>query len=102
MTVTGLAKDASGAPAFNAPITVYIQTKLNNKIYSGTGTTSSNGTFSVTINGIQPAIGQNLFYGYASTHYYDIIPLLVYSGGTQLNANDNSLYHFAYSIYSPH
>ncbi|MGW9124416.1 Ig-like domain-containing protein [Paenibacillus chitinolyticus] len=102
MTVTGLAKDASGAPAFNAPITVYIQTKLNNKIYSGTGTTSSNGTFSVAINGIQPAIGQNLFYGYVSTHYYDIIPLLVYSGGTQLNANDNSLYHYAYSIYNPH
>ncbi|MFS0838517.1 Ig-like domain-containing protein [Paenibacillus sp. 1P03SA] len=102
LTVTGLAKDASGAPAFNAPVTVYIQTKLNNKIYSGTGTTSSNGTFSVTISGIQPAIGQNAFYGYASTHYYDIIPILFYSGGTQLSANDSSLYHFGYSIYSPH
>ncbi|WP_068775904.1 hypothetical protein [Paenibacillus sp. FJAT-26967] len=102
MTVTGLAQDASGAPAFNAPVTVLIQTKLNNQVYSASTTTSSTGSFSVTISGIQPAIGQNMFTGYASYHYYDIIPFQVYSNGNQLVSNDSSLYHFGYSIYRPH
>ncbi|MGE6226271.1 Ig-like domain-containing protein [Paenibacillus chitinolyticus] len=102
MTVTGIARDASGAPAYNASVSVFIEALRNNQLYSGTAVTDSNGRFTLTINGIQAASGRYAYSGYVSTHYYDIIPMWVYSGGTQLNANDNSLYHFAYSIYNPH
>ncbi|MDK8179967.1 Ig-like domain-containing protein [Paenibacillus sp. UMB4589-SE434] len=100
ITITGLAKDASGAPAFNAPITVAFLTKLNNKVYQAQTTTSANGTFSVTISGVQPAIGQYSAHVTVSRHYYDIIPLQVYYNGSALSANDTTLYHYAYSIWT--
>ncbi|WP_051287414.1 Ig-like domain-containing protein [Paenibacillus taiwanensis] len=100
ITITGIAKDASGAPAFNAPITVAFLTKLNNKVYQAQTTTSANGIFSVTISGVQPAIGQYSSHVTVSRHYYDIVPLQVYYNGAALSANDTSLYHFAYSIWT--
>ncbi|MNP52387.1 hypothetical protein D3C76_1467810 [compost metagenome] len=102
ITVSGVAKDSTGAVAAYVPITVAIQTTINNRVYTATTTTNASGGFSATINGIQPASG---FYGYdnwVSYHYFDIIPLQISSNSTILTSNETSLYHFAYSIYQPH
>jgi hypothetical protein len=101
MTVTGVAKDSTGAVAAYVPITVNIQTTINNKIYSASTTTDANGAFSASINNIQPASGFYSYDNWVSIHYFDIIPLQINSNST-LSSNETSLYHFAYSIYSPH
>ncbi|MED1787740.1 peptidase [Brevibacillus laterosporus] len=100
ITVHGKTFDANGYPAYNVPITVYVVTRLNNTVYSGTGTADANGNFSIAVNGIGPAIGQNTHYLYSFIHYYDVIPLVVASGSTKLNSNVDSVYHFAYSLYN--
>ncbi|MDN9011007.1 peptidase [Brevibacillus laterosporus] len=98
ITVHGKAYDANGYPAYNVPITVYVVTRLNNTVYSGTA--DANGNFSIAVNGIGPAIGQNTHYLYSFIHYYDVIPLVVASGSTKLSSNVDSVYHFAYSLYN--
>ncbi|WP_051217473.1 carboxypeptidase-like regulatory domain-containing protein [Paenibacillus assamensis] len=100
ITISGTAYDASGAPAFNAPITVAFQTVINNKVYQASTNTGPSGAFTVTINGVQPAAGQYSSPVTVSTHYFDIIPLGVYYNGNSLSSNDTSLYHWAYSIWT--
>lgn len=91
--------DNNGSPVPHADVLVAIETRLNNKIYTETGLTDDNGNFSISISNIQEAIGEYSWYGPVSIHYYDIIPLVILSNGKTIECNENSLYHFAYSIY---
>ncbi|SFF31775.1 hypothetical protein SAMN04487969_12549 [Paenibacillus algorifonticola] len=102
ITVTGSARDSSGAAAANVPITVSIRTVLNNLVYSATTTTNSSGGFTASISSIQPGVGLYGYDNWVSYHYFDIIPIQFSSNNAVLTSNENTLYHFAYQIYQPH
>lgn len=100
ITVNGQLKNANGTLAKNAPVTVAVVRTINNTVHSNTGYTDGSGNFSISINNIGPAAGNYSFYNISSTHYYDIIPLLVFSGNNEVNSSESILYHFAYSMYN--
>ncbi|GGI99044.1 carboxypeptidase regulatory-like domain-containing protein [Paenibacillus hunanensis] len=97
ITVKGRAFDATGVPVGNGIVTVGVQTRVGNNTVVVNGNTDSLGYFSIPMN-IGPAAGQYSYRGPVSTHYFDIIPIVFLSNNKQLNADINSLYHYAYSI----
>lgn len=98
MTITGTAYTTSGSVLQNGSFTVSTISSLNKKC-SATATTDANGKFTVTVQ-IGSGAGYSSYYAYASTHYYDVIPLtFTNTDGTKISCSDNSLYQFAYSIY---
>ncbi|MFD1886072.1 carboxypeptidase regulatory-like domain-containing protein [Paenibacillus wenxiniae] len=97
IVVKGRAFDATGNPIGNGIVTVGVQTRVGNKTVVVNGNTDSLGYFSIPMD-IGPAAGQYTYRGPVSTHYFDIIPIVFLSNNKQLNADINSLYHYAYSI----
>ncbi len=95
ITVKGRAYDATGNPVANGIVTMGVQTRINNKTIVANGNTDSLGYFSIPME-IGPAAGQYSYSAPVSVHHFDIIPIVFLSNNNQLNADINSLYHFAY------
>lgn len=99
ITISGRAFDASGNPVANAPVTAALRVTINQQIFQASTTTDSLGYFSISLNNLTPAAGNYSYYNNGlSIHYFDIIPIVFFSGDKQVTANINSLYHFAYQI----
>ena len=99
ITISGRAFDASGNPVANAPVTAALRVTINQQIFQASTTTDSLGYFSVSLNNLTSAAGNYSYYNNGlSIHYYDIIPIVFFSGDKQVSANIDSLYHFAYQI----
>ncbi|WP_322903168.1 carboxypeptidase regulatory-like domain-containing protein [Paenibacillus campi] len=97
IVVKGRAFDKTGNPVASGIVSVKVQTRVGNSVFEQNGTTDSLGYFSIPLS-IGAAAGQYTYRGPVSTHYYDIIPITFSNMGIQLNADINSLYHYAYSI----
>ncbi|QPA31115.1 carboxypeptidase-like regulatory domain-containing protein [Thermaerobacillus caldiproteolyticus] len=102
MNIEGQLLDENGLSVPYANVEARITTALNNEVYYASSTTDRNGYFTISFTSIPPAVGNFSYANYASYHYFDIIPLVFLSNGQILNSNEDSLYHFAYSIYRPH
>ncbi|UOQ43401.1 carboxypeptidase-like regulatory domain-containing protein [Halobacillus salinarum] len=102
MNISGQLFDAEGIAVPNANVEVSFTTVLNELVYHKSGTTDSNGNFTIKFPKIQEAVGEYGYNNSVSYHYFDIIPLEVFSNGNRLNSNEDTLYHFAYSVYRPH
>lgn len=92
-TITGTAYDASGNPVPDANIEIQIVVEDGTITRKASGTTDSNGNFSIYI---YVGDGSSWHYRYDtgfSYHYYNIVPINFYSNGTKVNANITKLYH---------
>ncbi len=56
-------------------------------VYNPSGTTDSQGNFSITLN-LGSAAGQNQYDTGVSYHYNDVVPIYFYSNGTQIGARE--------------
>lgn len=99
-TITGTAYDSDGNLIPNANIEIKVPVVVGNTIKTASGTTDSQGNFSITLN-LGSAAGQNQYDTGVSYHYYDVVPIYFYSNGTQITSNISYIYHFAYSSYHP-
>lgn len=99
-TITGTAYDSDGNLIPNANIEINVPVVVGNTIKTASGTTDSQGNFSITLN-LGSAAGQNQYDTGVSYHYYDVVPIYFYSNGTQITSNISYIYHFAYSVYHP-
>ncbi|SDK34659.1 hypothetical protein [Sediminibacillus albus] len=102
MNVRGQLFDENGLSVPNTNVEVRIATVLNDRVYIESGTTDRNGNFEIEFPNIQEAVGEYGFNNNVSYHYFDIIPIVVLSNGKVVDSNEDSLYHFAYSVYQPH
>lgn len=102
MNISGQIFDENGISVPNTSVEVHFTTALNDEVYTETGVTDRDGNFTIGFSDINEAVGNYGYDNYSSYHYFDIIPLVVSSNGEILNSNEDSLYHFAYSIYQPH
>lgn len=98
--VTGKAYDANGNPIANANIEIRVDVKKNNVTKSASGTTDSNGNFSIRLN-IGDGLGEHMYDSGVSYHYYDVSEIRFYSNGTQITSNISKIYHFAYQVGHP-
>ncbi|AUJ24147.1 carboxypeptidase-like regulatory domain-containing protein [Virgibacillus dokdonensis] len=102
INVKGQLFDENGITVPNANVEARIVAVRNDKVYMESSTTDRNGNFIIEIPSIQEAAGKYAYTAPASHHYFDIIPIVFLSNGNILDSNENSLYHFAYSMYRPH
>ncbi len=99
-TIQGTAYDADGNLIPNANIEISVPVVVGNTVKTASGTTDSQGNFSISLN-LGSAAGQNQYDTGVSYHYYDVVPIYFYSNGTQITSNISYIYHFAYSVYHP-
>lgn len=98
-TVIGYLKDTYGNPVPNAPVNVIINTPQTYVTSTqAAGTTDAGGNFRISLS-LPAARGTYAYDNWVSIHYYDMASLGIGSSITQYST---SLYHFAYSVYSPH
>lgn len=101
IVVTGTAYSSANLAVANAQITIEIKPTGSTTPVRAAGTTDANGVFSIPV--VLPAAGG--YYSYdnvVSMHYYDIITFKAFSSNVSMTSNIADLYHFAYSIYTPH
>lgn len=98
--VTGTAYDANGNPAANANIEIQVDIVKGNETRSVSGTTDSNGNFSIRLN-IGDGSGEYMYDSGVSYHYYDVVPIRFYSNGTRISSDISYIYHFAYQVGHP-
>lgn len=98
--VTGTAYDANGNPAANANIEIQVDVVKGNETKSVSGTTDSNGNFSIRLN-IGDGAGQYMYDSGVSYHYYDVVPIRFYSNGKKITSNISYIYHFSYQVQHP-
>lgn len=95
--VTGTAYDASGNVMPNTNIEIKVNVVPNNATLSASGTTDSNGNFSIYLV-IGNGQGRYRYDSGVSYHYYDVAPITFYSNNVPIKSNISSIYHFAYQI----
>ncbi len=95
--VTGTAYDANGNPMPNTNIEIRVETVKNNAIISASGTTDSNGNFSIKLV-IGNGVGEFEYDSGVSYHHYDVVPITFYSNNVPIKSNISRIYHFAYQI----
>ncbi|MDE7089133.1 MAG: Ig-like domain-containing protein, partial [Prevotella sp.] len=99
-TVTGTAYDSDGNLLPNANIEICVAVVFGNQIKTASGTTDSQGNFSIELD-LGVAAGRNKYDTGVSYHYYDVEPIYFYSNGEQIRSNISYIYHYAYSVYHP-
>lgn len=97
-TIKGTAYDADGNLIPNANIEIYVPVVVGSAVKTASGTTDSQGNFSITLS-LGSAAGQYMYDTGVSYHYYDVVPIYFYSNGVQIASNISYIYHYAYSIY---
>lgn len=95
--VTGTAYDANGKPMANTNIEIRVAAVKNNETISASGTTDSNGNFSIKLV-IGNGVGQYMYDSGVSYHHYDVVPIYFYSNNVQIKSNISYIYHFAYQV----
>lgn len=99
-TVTGMAYDSDGNLIPNANIEINVPVVFGNQIKTASGTTDSQGNFSIELD-LGVASGQLKYDTGVSYHHYDKVPIYFYSNGELIGSNISYLYHYAYSVYHP-
>ncbi|MDX8044981.1 carboxypeptidase-like regulatory domain-containing protein [Gracilibacillus sp. S3-1-1] len=99
ITIHGQLLDVDGIGVPNHPVETLIQVVLNEKQYSNSVTTDSNGNYSIQVSKLSPAVGKYSFFTGSHQHLYDIIPIVFTSNGQLLESDISMLYHFGYSYY---
>lgn len=95
--VTGTAYDANGNPMPNTNIEIRVNVIQNDAVITASGTTDSNGNFSIRLV-IGNGVGEYEYDSGVSYHHYDVVPITFYSNNVPIKSNISRIYHFAYQI----